>query len=448
MSYFVDNVEQNIMYHNNKWMNQRIKKKYNNKVQHNVDQRKSGKKLKIQKLRKIIQQEMTFYFDDLIEDEYDEYICDDTDYFGDYSRDYSDEDEYELLMALMYPNPDDYCGCSSYDDCDLYSECCSYDEYHSGAYYSHDEYHSDCTYVDEYCIIEDESDTFNCVPIRQKYKHLSQKISKKYKNKHRRNHAYHPKSTIHRQSKKCNKKWCKQCQVKGSKYGTKRESRKLKRKHLRACRCNYPNKNMNKKEIRNKYDYQELYDAFTDIEMEDDYDIENLEEIAGNSCNEDKVETVSQHHQLKKIDGIDFVPCHLFVNDDGSGYIKFDDLDSAYQRYWNKTINLSASVIKNYWRQWMYKKYRISYECFIRKTSTNNTSFRNLMDIMPLNKSYYLLFRKTTVFMPGDIKPCVGDVKRHEMQIILSGYVRTKCGNDWNKYMPQDIAYIVWKYCF
>ena len=58
-------------------------------------------------------------------------------------------------------------------------------------------------------------------------------------------------------------------------------------------------------------------------------------------------------------------------------------------------------------------------------------SFRNLMNMSPLNKSYYILFRKNMsgeykqvpFFVPFDMKPCVCDIKWHEMEIILSGYV-------------------------
>ena len=179
----------------------------------------------------------------------------------------------------------------------------------------------------------------------------------------------------------------------------------------------------------------------------------NSEEIVVNSLNENNVEKVVQHRQLSKISAIDFVPCYLFVNGDGSGYIKFDELDIAYKKYWNKTINLSAFVIKNYWRQWIYNKNRSSYKYFIQATSRNNMSFRNLMDMSPLNKSFYLLFRKNMsgeynrvpFFVPFDMKPCVCDIKWHEMDIVLSGYVRNYA-NGWNEYIPQDIAYIMWRY--
>ena len=81
----------------------------------------------------------------------------------------------------------------------LKAPCCDY------PHYSYDpdvfDHIYDTDYSDDDYCIEDES--FNCVPIRQKHKHLSQRISKKYKNKHRKG-AYHP--TIYRKGKKCNKK--------------------------------------------------------------------------------------------------------------------------------------------------------------------------------------------------------------------------------------------------
>jgi len=515
----------------NKWINQKVHKKFNSKIQHTskyrMNQRKARKKSKIQRSREIVHKDMAFDINDFIKNklnqnendqdingdsddtfdafirsrdqEYDYFYSDEYDCFdfdtdiNDYIENQSEQNDNDepfdpfdafedgdLNIEYYDCNPDDatsqleyYCyshheyGYSNDGKC--VCDCWSCRDSRCKYYYNADDnYHYDygdccCCCDDDWDwgyenIIEDESDTFNCILIRQEDKHLSQKISKKYKNAHRQN-AYHPKSTIYRQGKKYNKKWCKQCQIKDSKHGTKRGLKRSKRAHLRACKCIYPNKNkkgrnINKKETRNKYDYQELYDAFSDIEKEEDNDDPDLEEHIRNSLNEDQLEKVSQHNQLNKIDEIDFVPCHLFVNGDGSGYIKFDELDIAYKKYWNKTLNLSAFVIKNYWRQWIYNKNKSSYEYFIKKTSRNYISFRNLINMSPLNKSYYILFRKNMsgeyrqvpFFVPFDITPCVCDIKWNEMEIILSGYVRNYV-NGWNEYIPQGIAYTMWRYC-
>ena len=71
-----------------------------------------------------------------------------------------------------------------------------------------------------------------------KNKFLSQQIAKKFKNKHRKN-TFHPKSCIKRKWKKYTKNWCKKCQRKNCKFGTKKELKRLKQKHFKeGCNCN------------------------------------------------------------------------------------------------------------------------------------------------------------------------------------------------------------------
>eukprot|EP01084_Bolivina_argentea_P140443 246883_1 len=89
-----------------------------------------------------------------------------------------------------------------------------------------------------------------------KNKYLSQQISKKFKNKHRK-HTFYPKSFAPRKWKKYRKNSCKRYQKYQCQYGTKKELRRLKKQHLKQCQCKLQNNGRN---ANNKNNYNLLND--------------------------------------------------------------------------------------------------------------------------------------------------------------------------------------------
>ena len=286
---------------------------------------------------------------------------------------------------------------------------------------------------------------------------------------------HHQKSNIYRKGRKYNKKWCKKCQTKDCKYGTKKELKRLKKKHLRNCDCIHSNGNISKNQNKQskQYDYQELYDAFDNIQ-EFDYFYNDSDasstvdtEIPSKLIKRNPIHQIPPifRHKPGKYTTKQSIAAYLHLNKDGlSGFITIDDFDKQHAQYWNKRIRLSSTTVHQFVNTWVHGSmdnnnlhFKLREYYYRSDIYIENVTLRVIVQITnellrfyspKITNTTWTITDRRCLTEPIQIRPCITHcITRNEIQPLILGYVTNYC-NRWNIYIPLDILQVIRSYYF